>query len=536
MLAGACVGVGKLHGLDVRLIDHRCLDDAVGQRIGHSVLEDHVAVRRLAVGTVRCRRGIHAQCDFLPHPSEGLVVFRGGRIVRLVIKQCELWPVHQRRQVALSASVALVELMDVAQHNAGAEQAGPAALSAAAKGGEREVVGSAVRPVRQQVAVPEHLAAPEVVLQPVAHDQVGAENHELLQITGDAQPRADGCDHGCLASPGDDVQQQPVRAHLRPAQNLVSVDHPQKRLPLMRPQRARARRPIVVIRSQELNIPIGLGLQSRQPVAPPLEKGVLVSRELIVHGSGHLDLGTAQTLAAHVILYLAGDVVSPGCRKPVLRLQRWLLLAAPYEGISWGAAEPPVVVEVPLHVDDLRPGVQNDGLADVELDGERRDTNESDLHPRRLYEGEEVFVVCVRGRERRHVLPKARRVDTDHIQPDEVQIGVFPTAQPLRRLGGVGPESPGQHEAVAQVVLLITRRLANGVGNRLHVCSSYRVVLSWGTDPYRNRALVTMDAFVLLFVLRAETPEHEGAELIAWRVGQSLRLIHAPVLHREVGH
>jgi hypothetical protein len=73
--------------------------------------------------------------------------------VRLVVKQRELRPVHQRRKVALPALVAQVELVDVAQNNARAEQACPSTFLAAAQRREDEILRSAICPIRQQIAV-----------------------------------------------------------------------------------------------------------------------------------------------------------------------------------------------------------------------------------------------------------------------------------------------------------------------------------------------------------------------------------------------
>ena len=86
-----------------------------------------------------------------------------------------------------------------------------------------------------------------------------------------------------------------------------------------------------------------------------------------------LNLCGPKSLAAHVVLHLAGDALLAACRELVLRLQLRLLLAPAHERISRRTRKPFPVIEVPLHVDDLRPGVQDHRLANVELIGSRRD-------------------------------------------------------------------------------------------------------------------------------------------------------------------
>lgn len=66
--------------------------------------------------------------------------------------------------------------------------------------------------------------------------------------------------------------------------------------------------------------------------------------------------------------------------------------------------------------------------------------------------------------------------------------------------------------------------------NRCH-----RLRLSRFADPDRNRALVTVDAFFVVFYHGAEALEDERAELIGRGFGQPLRFVHAPMLHRKIG-
>src|SRR2546427_12072735 len=63
------------------------------------------------------------------------------------------------------------------------------------------------------------------------------------------------------------------------------------------------------------------------------------------------------------------------------------------------------------------------------------------------------------------------------------------------------------------------------------VTAFFRVRFS---HPNGNRPLITVNAFVVLFRHRAEGAEHKGAELLRRCLGQSPRLIHAPMLDREV--
>src|SRR3989338_8050396 len=98
-----------------------------------------------------------------------------------------------------------------------------------------------MRTIRQQVAILENLAALEVVFQPVTHDQIRAEQHELLHVMRNTQPSDDRGDDSRLATTGYDVKQQPIRADLRLTKNLMRIDHPQEGLPLVRPERSRPR-------------------------------------------------------------------------------------------------------------------------------------------------------------------------------------------------------------------------------------------------------------------------------------------------------
>ncbi|HXG49698.1 MAG TPA: hypothetical protein VNO52_18915 [Methylomirabilota bacterium] len=109
------------------------------------------------------------------------------------------------------------------------------------------------RRLREQVAGFEDLSAREIILQPVAHDEIRAEQHELLHAVGDAQPGDERGDHRRLAAAGHDVQQQSVRADLPLAENLVGRHDAQERLPLVRPERALTRKLVVVFRGQELD-------------------------------------------------------------------------------------------------------------------------------------------------------------------------------------------------------------------------------------------------------------------------------------------
>src|SRR5659263_111105 len=89
--------------------------------------------------------------------------------------------------------------------------------------------------------------------------------------------------------------------------------------------------------------------------------------------SAYLDLVGPQSLAAHVILHLAGDALPAGVGELVLRLQLRLSLAPSHERKPRRARKPLSVVEIPLYVDDLRPSVHHHRLAHVEAIGPRGD-------------------------------------------------------------------------------------------------------------------------------------------------------------------
>ena len=78
--------------------------------------------------------------------------------------------------------------MNVGQHDVGAEELRGGALRGPAQRGQREVTSVEQRIGRDQPAVDEHLALAEVLLQPVADDQVGAEDQVALHVVGEAQP------------------------------------------------------------------------------------------------------------------------------------------------------------------------------------------------------------------------------------------------------------------------------------------------------------------------------------------------------------
>src|SRR6266704_4652049 len=99
----------------------------------------------------------------------------------------------------------------------------------------------------------------------------------------DTQPGYNRRDHRRLATASHDVEQQPVRPNLRLPQNFVSIDHAQKRLPLVRPERPSSRCLVVVWRSKEGDVFVGIGFQARHAITPPVAEGILISCETVEH-------------------------------------------------------------------------------------------------------------------------------------------------------------------------------------------------------------------------------------------------------------
>src|SRR6202035_1192517 len=142
-------------------------------------------------------------------------------------------------------------------------------------------------------------------------------------------------------------------------------------------------RPLIVLRrGEKFNVLVGICLQAGHPVPPPIAEPLLVRCETVKHGSAHLDFGCPESLAAHVVLDLAGDAFLPFTGKLVLSLQRNFFLTPTHKRISRCAAETFAVVKVPLQVDDLRSCVQNHCLAYVKRVGERSDTLKAYLDSR----------------------------------------------------------------------------------------------------------------------------------------------------------
>ena len=131
----------------------------------------------------------------------------------------------------------------------------------------------------------------------------------------------------------------PSAPSLRLAQNLVRIDHPQERLPLMRPERARPRRLVVVLRGQKLDVLVRVRLQARHPVPPPVAEGILILCEAVEHGSAHLDLGGPESLAAHVVLHLAGDALLAAVGNSYCACNAGSFLPPAHEGIPRRAAK-----------------------------------------------------------------------------------------------------------------------------------------------------------------------------------------------------
>jgi hypothetical protein len=100
-----------------------------------------------------------------------------------------------------------------------------------------------------------------------------------------------------------------------------------------------------------------------------------------------------------------------------------------HKGIPNRATEPLAVVEVPLHVDDFRSGVQHYCFTDVEFVSPRSDALVTYLDLRWLDEGQEILVVSVLCRKRSNLLTETGRVNSDHIKPDEIEVGLLQTTQ-----------------------------------------------------------------------------------------------------------
>jgi len=134
------------------------------------------------------------------------------------------------------------------------------------------------------------------------------------------------------------------------------------------------------------------------------------------------------------------------------------------------------------------------------------------------------------------MLAEAGRVNADHVQTDEVEVGLLQPSQPVRGLHRVGTERPGQHDPVTQVVLLVPKRFAHRVGERLHIGRRDRLLLVSLANPDRYGTFVAMDSGLMFLSYRTEGPQNKGAELIAGGIGQSPGLVHPPMFDREVGN
>lgn len=201
--------------------------------------------------------------------------FRHQFIVRLVVEDCDLLVgVHQHGQVALAADVTLVELLDVAQHDAAvADALRPFAGLHDVQG---KLVGVVLRAGRQETEVTEDFGVAKIVFQPVAHDGVGTEQEELVQVVAHLEPGDDRAYGRSLAAAGDDVEQQ-----LAPLEQLVGIDRPHHGFFLVPPQPPRRVGPGQVkqkITRQRADVGVGARL-------PPVAEVLFVGSERIVHVS-----------------------------------------------------------------------------------------------------------------------------------------------------------------------------------------------------------------------------------------------------------
>ena len=135
-------------------------------------------------------------------------------------------------EVLLAPGPALVELVDVGEHDVRAEKGSRRGALHAAERREREIFRADRAPWWNQAAIEKHLALVEVVPEPVAHDQVRAEDEEALHAVGEAQPHHRRRDQRRLAAARDDVLEEAALPEVAP-RHLARVDRAQKRLPLM---------------------------------------------------------------------------------------------------------------------------------------------------------------------------------------------------------------------------------------------------------------------------------------------------------------
>ena len=148
---------------------------------------------------------------------------------------------------------------------------------------ERKIVLAYYGARRDEAAVGKYLAVLEIVLQSVADDEVGAEQHEPLHVMGQAQPDHQRGDDGGLAAAGDHVQQHAVGLGQLVSPDFVGINGPQQCIPLVFPQRAFPGLGVILRVAQVLQVVqcclLGVGVA----VSNPLAKILFMRAEFIDH-------------------------------------------------------------------------------------------------------------------------------------------------------------------------------------------------------------------------------------------------------------
>ena len=204
-----------------------------------------------------------------------------------------------------------------------------------------------------------------------------------------------------------------------------------------------------------------------------------------------------------------------------------------------GRKPPPVVAEIPLHIDNRRPRIDDRRIAGVKGYAAPAQRPVAHIDHRRLHESEKLAVIRLVGGTPHDMLAEFRRADADLRQAHKVDINLFLLPQLLGGGAGVGAETPGQHYAVAQVGLLVLRRLPDGVGEIPHLQGRRLRFQAGGAHPDGELVAPAVNMRPgIVRRIRARGPvgpQHKLPKLRQRHRRQPFRLVNPPLLHGEIG-